>query len=184
MKSTGILRDEHKIMQQVLHVSEGEIASIRKTGEMKRIDLESMLDFLTAFVGRCHQAKEEKLLFVKIEERGMAEVSIPIAVMLHEHEEGKAMIGVIREAMQGTDSGEPAAAIADSLAVYVSFLFDHMDKEDKVLFPLADRLLTPSDHLALIEEFARIDIEELGEGGKDRYCRLVEKLASHSMLSG
>lgn len=180
MKSTGILRDEHKITQQVLQASAREIASIRKTGGMKRINLENMLDFFTAFVGRCHHAKEEKLLFVKIEERGMAEVSIPIAVMLHEHEVGKAMIGAMRESIQAAGGGRPAAAVlADNLAAYADFQSGHMDKEDKVLFPLADRLLTPMDHLVLIEEFAGIDIEELGEGGRERYCELAENLANY-----
>jgi hemerythrin-like domain-containing protein len=179
MKSTGILRDEHKIILQVLKASAREIASIRNTGEINRIDLENMLDFYTDFVGLCHHAKEERYLFVKIAERGMADVSIPIAVMLHEHEVGKAMISAIRESMQSAGGGgAAAAALGDDLAAYADFQSNHMDKEDKVLFPLADRLLTSLDHLVMLEEFAEIDTEVLGEGDRERYRRFAEKLAN------
>jgi len=144
MKSTGILREEHKTMKLVLLAADLEVAAIRKKGRLNRTKLYGILDFFTTYVGRAHHSKEEEFLFTKIRERGTEDMSIPIAVMLHEHAAGRAKIHNILETLPVAGENEPAtAALADCLADYTHFLLNHVIKEDEVLFPLADRLLTP-----------------------------------------
>lgn len=180
MKATAILRDEHKTIKLFLAAAELEIASIRKTGILNRDELHSILDFLTNYVGWAHHTKEEKYLFVKIEERCREDMSIPVAVMVHEHAEGRSRIRTIQEAVAVAGESETAAAaIADSLADYVHFMLNHINKENKVIFPLVDRLLTPLDQLVLAEKFAKVDSEVLEEGVKLKYHLLAQKYSNY-----
>jgi hemerythrin-like domain-containing protein len=180
MKSTAILRDEHKTIQLFLSAAELEIASIRKTGRLDRLELQCILDFLTNYVGWAHHTKEEKYLFVKIEERCGGDMSIPVAVMAHEHAEGRSMIRTIQEAMTVDGKSEAAAAaIADSLDDFIYFMLNHINKENNVIFPLADSLLTPLDQLVLAEKFAEVDMEVLEEGDKLKYHLLAKKYSNN-----
>jgi len=73
---------EHKIILQVLDAAEREARRMGETGEVRTERLEQMVDFFRNFADRCHHAKEEKLLFVRMEERGMSREAGPIGVML------------------------------------------------------------------------------------------------------
>jgi hemerythrin-like domain-containing protein len=53
----------------------------------------------------------------------------------------------------------------------------HIDKENKVLFPLADRLFTPADQQALLQDFDKHEAEEIGAGVHERYHQLAHELA-------
>jgi hemerythrin-like domain-containing protein len=177
MKSTVLLRDEHRIIQLFLSAAELEIATIRKSHRLNREKLHCILDFLTNYVGWAHHNKEEKYLFVKIKERCREDMSIPVAVMVHEHAEGRSRIRTIQEAVTVAGNDEAAAAkIADSFADYVHFMNNHINKENKVIFPLADRLLTSLDQLVLAEKFAKVDREVLDEGAKLKYHQLAQNI--------
>lgn len=64
------------------------------------------MDFIRNFADRCHRAKEEDQLFVRMQDRGSPFEGGPIAVMLMEHEEGRRHIGAVAKAI-------PAAAAGD-----------------------------------------------------------------------
>ena len=62
----------------------------------------------------------------------------------------------------GTD---PAATnqIAENARGYIDLLRAHIGKENNVLFPMADRALTPEDQAHLAQEFERFEAEETGQ---------------------
>jgi hemerythrin-like domain-containing protein len=144
-----------------------------------------MLDFFRNFADRCHHSKEEKLLFVKMEERGMPVEGGPIAVMLYEHDEGRRLTRTIAEALPLATNGDrrASAAVAQNLLAYVRFLRAHIHKEDNVLYPMADRLLTAEDQRELMEAFSRVEAEEMGEGVHEKYHQLAHKLAGRQTLA-
>jgi len=59
----------------------------------------------------------------------------------------------------------------------VALLRAHIDKEDNVLFPMADQLLTAADQKELTEAFEKVEAEEIGEGVHDKYHQLAHELA-------
>ena len=102
----------------------------------------------------------------------------PIAVMLHEHELGRAHVAAVAAALAGAGRGEAdaLAALREHLAGYIELLRAHIDKEDHILYPMADRLLDAADQAALLEDFARVEREEIGAGVHEKYHRLAEGL--------
>src|SRR5262245_5993745 len=100
---------------------------------------------------RRHIRIEEELLFPLFEARtGVS--SGPTVVMRAEHREIEKAIGLMRDALARQD----APGFLDALRFLRSVLLDHNAKEEHVLYPTTDRLLSPVERAALV---GRITIE-------------------------
>jgi hemerythrin-like domain-containing protein len=179
MTPTETLKHEHQIILAALGAAEREANSIQASGQVHTSQVEQMLDFFPNFADRCHHAKEEKLLFVRMGERGVPVQGGPIAVMLSEHDRGRALLKAAREALPQARAGDSqaVAALGTSLADYVRLLRSHIYKEDHILFPMADQVFSAEDQRSLGEEFDRVEAEEIGAGVHDRYHLMAHELA-------
>jgi len=179
MTPTETLKHEHKIVLLVLQGAEREALAIRSGGAVRAEEIGQMVDFFRNFVDRCHHAKEERHLFPALGARGFPAESGPVAVMLHEHELGRAAIRAISDALPGAAAGDRAAAGALSRALleYVELLRGHIFKEDNVLFPMAERVLPADEQARLAGLFDAVEAEEIGPGVHERYHELAHRLA-------
>jgi hemerythrin-like domain-containing protein len=181
MTPTETLKHEHQVILLVLDAAEREAHSIRATGAPHVDQIGEMVDFFRNFVDRCHHGKEERHLFPKMNEKGMPVGTGPIAVMLHEHEQGRAAVRAVADALARVKAGEAqaAGALPEGLFAYVALLRNHISKENNVLFPMADRMLSPGDQQVLAEAFEKVETEEMGEGTHERYHQLAHRLGHH-----
>jgi len=174
---TDRLRHEHELVLMVVEAMDSEGADIERTGRVHRERVAQMVDFTRTFTDGCHHSKEETVLFPMLEERSAA-AGGPVSVMLSEHEAGREAIRVIDAALPDADVSEAArTTVAENLALYAHLLRLHIDKENTVLFPLADRLLNDQEQEMLAAEFERIEEEETGVGVHERYHELAHTLA-------
>jgi hemerythrin-like domain-containing protein len=180
MTPTEMLMHEHQIILLVLDGAEREARRIEDTGVVHAETVDEMVDFFRNFADRCHHIKEEKLLFVKMEQRGMPVKGGPIGVMLHEHEYGRDLTRAIAAALPQAAEGDPAATavVRENLLNYARFLRAHIQQEDNILYPMADQLLTAEDQHDLLEDFEKVEAEEMGEGVHEKYHQLAHKLSS------
>jgi len=181
MGPIATLRHEHDIILLVLKSVERGAGSLAATLDADPDWLDTIVDFVCNFADRCHHGKEERHLFPRLEERGIPEESGPIGVMLHEHERGRAFIRAVADATEGA-KGRCAGmleAASENLLGYVGLLRSHIAKENDVLFPMAERVLTDDDQQELAEAFERVEAEEMGEGVHERYHELAHRLAEH-----
>ena len=178
MKATEILKHEHQAILLVIAAVEKEVASIEKTGKIHAQTVREMVDFLKNFVDRCHHGKEEKHLFVMMHERGMPLKAGPLAFTLHEHEQGRVYVHAVAEAVAGKTVPDAAAIrkAKENLASYAQLLRAHIDKEDNILYPMADRLLKSADQETLAQAFGKVESEEMGEGVHAKYHAWIKKL--------
>ena len=180
MTATETLIHEHEIISLVLDAAEREVQSQRSTGRLNANKVEQMLDFFRNFADTCHHMKEEKQLFVRMAERGVPFQGGPLGVMMTEHELGRHFLRETAAAIPLARSGNGAALkmIADNLGEYVELLRAHIHKENEILFPMADRILSPDDRADLAREFERIEAEEIGKGVHEKYHRLAHELTA------
>jgi hemerythrin-like domain-containing protein len=174
---TQLLMAEHELILEALDALEKKVAAIRAGTAPDRAFFDKAVAFLRDFADKCHHGKEENLLFKRMAERGFPVQGGPIAVMLSEHEAGRAFIRGIADgaAKLGTD---PAAAkqIAENARGYIDLLRAHIGKENNVLFPMADRALGPEDQAYLAKEFERFEAEETGTGVHEAMLGLLREL--------
>lgn len=59
---------------------------------------------------------------------------------------------------------------------YLQLLREHIEKEDEVLFRIADEVIPPDEQKALLRAFAEHEAKEVGHGVHEKYLKLVEEL--------
>ena len=176
MQSTDILMAEHRLIEQVLDCLEKIVQQVTTGQKLDRESSLEAIDFCRAFVDGCHHAKEEGYLFPLLVQRGLSQEEGPIAVMLSEHNQGRAHVRAIFEELE---KGAPdRLAVAAHLEAFVALLRAHIGKEDNVLFPMADQLLTTQDQVTLEADFERVEREEIGEGVHEQYHQLAHELTA------
>ena len=178
MQPTEELKTEHRAIERMLHILEKVATLLEGDRTVRQEDLEQIITFIQVFADRCHHAKEEDLLFGAMQEAGIPRQGGPIEVMLMEHEQGRGYVAGMRQALSRYAAGEGAAAsdIAKNARGYVALLTQHIAKEDNILYPLADRVLSPQQQKALREGFEDIEEHVIGHGRHEAFHALLERL--------
>jgi hemerythrin-like domain-containing protein len=161
----------------VLEAAEREATRIEATAKVDNPRLEQLSDFFRNFADACHHRKEEEHLFKLLKKK--PPLRGPVAVMLQEHEMGRGFLRSVKEGLAAWAQGNPAGAmqVVEGLRSYAELLRAHIDKENQVLFPMADRVLTPAEQEQLTVTFERVEKEEVGEGVHEQYHRMALQLA-------
>ena len=172
MKATDVLKQEHRVIEQVLDCLEHIANRARAGAGLDRDNAFDALEFLRTFADRCHHGKEEDRLFPAMIEKGIPRDVGPVAVMLAEHDVGRAAI----RGMQAAVDGEDAATFARHADEYVMLLREHIKKEDGILFPMADSVLG-EEQAALLAEFERFEAEDMDAELHARSTAIADRLA-------
>jgi hemerythrin-like domain-containing protein len=176
-KATEALKHDHRVIEKMLAVLEKLTQSPAEPLET----WEKVVDFIRNFADRCHHLKEEKILFPALEERGVPRQGGPIGMMLLEHEEARAYVRGMADGLE-LAKGDPEAAtpiIFGNAEAYLRLLRQHIDKEDDILFEMADEALTPEEQKKLLREFEEHEAKEIGSGVHEKYLKIAEELESY-----
>lgn len=167
--------DEHRVIERMLEIVS---RASDRLDSGQSVDQEVFLgaaDFFKNFADKCHHSKEEKLLFEKMIERGFSGEVGPIAVMLREHEDGRSHVRRIAELSTKKLDKKTRAELIKHLRAYVELLSQHIQKEDNILYPMADRILTSEDQKELENGFEEIEEKIMGPGVHERYHHMIEE---------
>jgi len=174
MLPTDELKNEHRVIERMLKLLWDASNRLERGNE---IDLEFFVDagdFFSNFADKCHHAKEENLLFEKMVERGVPREVGPIPVMLSEHTDGRMHVKKINELAGKKLGPKEQAQLVENGRDYVSMLTKHIQKEDSILYPMANDVLTAGDQRELEEGFERIETEIMSPGIHERYHKMIE----------
>lgn len=179
MQPTQELKAEHDIIMAVLDAAAVEVQRITQTYKINPGKTAVMLDFFKGFVDRCHHTKEELHLFPLLEKHGQPRDTGPLAVMFEEHALGRIYLKTAAKALTLVDKGDQISIddVAGNLGAYVDLLRAHIAKENNILFPMVDRLLSPAEQAALTAAFAKVEEQEMGPGAHAKYHHLAEELS-------
>jgi hemerythrin-like domain-containing protein len=179
MKPTEILSGEHRIIEQVLDCLEKIAQSCAAEGRLDKASAEQALDFFRNFADRCHHGKEETHLFPAIEAKGFPRQGGPTGVMLDEHEQGRAHIRGMVEAIEGATAGQSEAVdrFVTRAHGYINLLREHIEKEDHCLFAMANQALTEDDQQRLLSAFENVEHEHVGLGTHEKFLSVADELA-------
>jgi hemerythrin-like domain-containing protein len=177
MKPTDTLSREHELIKRAIELLEEADRRLESGDDSVAGLYPELVDFITTFADRYHHGKEEDLLFRRLEERGMSKETGPLGVMTIEHQHGRAFVRDLAKACDRLLKGDESAraVIITSAEGYAGLLRGHIEKEDAILYPMADRLLTEDDQRELSAEFAEAD-ERLGADAPARYERVLDEI--------
>lgn len=172
--ATENLENDHVQILRLIEVMEQITGSTDPNTE----HMETIVKVIRGFADGLHHAKEEKFLFPLMVQKGFSNESGPVAVMLHDHMQGrnfvKGMADHIALFKQG-DSGALNAIISNMLG-YTELLRNHIAKENTVLFRLADKVFSPADQELLLLEFNKIELDHSNGLVANDFLTLIDEL--------
>ena len=149
-----ILMAEHRLIERALSALEAYAWRAEAGDEVDRAALPQFVRFLRGYADELHHGKEEDLLFVRMIDAGFPSEAGPVAMMKLEHERGRALVSRL-----GGVGGKAAWAPEDRRVVveaaleFVGLLRAHIQKEDRVLYPMAEQRLAEEAMARLADEF-------------------------------
>lgn len=173
MKSTEMLEAEHHIIQKVAEAC-GVLAEEVKNGADLPVGvLQSLVAFLGMYAGQYHHEKEKWLLSM-LRVKGVPSGTWPIVTLDHENLKLASLVNELAVAVDAHSKGAAGATntIGRILHAVAELYADHIWKEDYVLLPMADKLLSETDQQVLADTLRAIDVSH-GEAAR----RTIQQLS-------
>lgn len=169
---TAMLRHEHEVILRALRLLQRLGQGLEAGKPVNRHALAWLVDFFRTFVDRCHHAKEERHLYPALERQGIPRHGGPVGVMLYEHEQGRAFI---RAMVEGNDQ-----QLAEAIRGYGTLLSGHIEKENGILFPMAEQVLAEEEQHGLVQAFDAVEQEVVGPGIHERLLSELDRIETGS----
>lgn len=167
------LKHEHEAILLALRILDGIEQRLDADQPTDSEDIVAFIGFLKEFADKCHHGKEEGILFPALLAAGLPEHGGPVDVMLAEHEQGRSWI---REMESSLQPALDLARFTRAARGYASLLQAHIQKENNILFPMAEKLLTPGQLDSLFEAFEAHESKVIGAGRHEQLHALLKSL--------
>jgi hemerythrin-like domain-containing protein len=183
MKALIELTREHAAIGALVARFESEIAEGIRLGEIDADAVDRLLGFFEREVDGHHQEKEERVLLPRLMARAAGAELELLRTLASEHDGQRKLLAHMRNQVEGATYGEPnsLAVLLREAGRYVRQQREHSRWEQRVLFPLARRLLDADDDRELVRGFRRLD-GVWGATVWDAACTLSEWLDQRRSL--
>lgn len=177
MDGIQLMMEEHDNILTVLSAIRKHSVQVMEGAALCTEDFRDMIHFARSYADKHHHGKEEKLLFNEMEARlGSAGEKLIRNGMLVEHDLGRLHIAELEKALNQYEqdpSAENRLAILAEAYGYAALLRRHIDKENQVVYPFAERGLEPQ----LLREIGQrvADFEEREQKAREDGLALLEK---------
>jgi hemerythrin-like domain-containing protein len=164
--ATADLRHEHQVILRAVALLERAGEGLAAGTVVNEPALAELVGLIRTLADTCHHGKEEQELFPVLRAKAVGDVLEPF---LAEHDEGRGYLRTL--AAPG-----PAPARAAAARRYVGMLRDHIAREDGVLFPMADAVLSADEQAELARRYAGVEERVVGPGGHERLLATLDRL--------
>lgn len=169
-KATQDLRNDHDAIMQVLEIMDKMISQPQEDN-IRFQPYDELVYFLRTFADKCHHGKEEEYLFTDLVKHGIPNEGGPVGVMLREHQLGREYIALMDKSLQSQDM----PGFYDAAAKYSVLLKKHIEKENNVLFVMADKVLNDTRQDELFRKFEQHEQNVIGHGVHEELHAMINK---------
>lgn len=174
MKSTKLLMADHEIILDGLHVLDEMVAEAEQGKAIDNHDIRSLLTFFRDFANGCHHVKEGTIFFPALMQAGMPSQTGTLCVMSYEHERGRALTSAMSDSLD-RNKKEDFLMYAHR---YIQLLREHIEKENRVLFDLADQTLSDDEDETVADAIEHFEKYIVGKPACERFTSVIQSLAS------
>jgi len=169
MQPTDCLKDDHKAIKRLMKLLGVVCVNLEDNRVVEAADLQWLVDFIVLFADKYHHKKEEDILFEWMEQYGVPKQGGPVGVMLQEHEKGRRYVQALNEAVKNYKIGDETSRQQYILNArnYINLLTPHIDKEDYILYEIAEAHIPEEKKAELQALFDQAELKVLGANGKE-----------------
>lgn len=181
MKSTNVLVNEHRIIEQVLNCLERMVERCRAEGRLEEGPARDAIAFFFEFAECSHLAKEEAVLFPLVAGTTCPQGCRPAELMARENAHGHAHLEAIAGAIEGAAAGDKDAIgrFIEHGEAYIALLLKYVENEEDWLFPHANRLLDQDAEGKLAGQFTKTESDKACGRTSEQYVAIANRLADH-----
>jgi hemerythrin-like domain-containing protein len=181
MKSTNMLVNEHRIIEQVLNCLERMIERCRTEGRLEEGLIQDAITFFREFAECFHLAKEETILFPLVAGTKCPQGCQPAELMAREDSHGHDHLDAMAGTIEGVATGDKDAVkrFIEHGEAYIALLLKYVENEEDWLFPHANRLLDEDAERKLAEQFKETEADPACSRTPEQYVAIANRLADH-----
>lgn len=172
-KATQDLRKEHDAILYVLQILDQMMLSDSNGYESLLRYYDEVIYFLKTFVDKCHHGKEENYLFKELVQKGIPNEGGLVGQMLQEHAQGRGYIAQMSRCLDEKDIN----GFNNATVQYRDLLYNHIEKEGKVLFKMADDVIDETEQDILFEMFEKYEENIIGHGIHEKLHAMIDAWA-------
>jgi len=172
-----LLKHEHRVIERALHALDGICLRLEWGDQIPHDVLSQFVDFIGVFADRYHHGKEEECLFPVLALKGIPHQGGPLQAIERQHEIERDLTAEMKRAIESFDSvdTESRRHFIEAARRYSQHLIGHMEKEESILFRLAEEILDDEDNAALAEAFKQCESHLLPHA-QEEYERIAANL--------
>ena len=178
----SIIRDEHRSLVAVLQGLQFLVRDIRDRGIEPDFELFTLIiDYIDIFPEKFHHPKENEYLFKAVRAR-TSEANAILDELEREHARGDELIRTLRHALARWRVAGTAGfdAFATAVDEYLDFHWKHMQKEEELVMPLAERALTDADWQTIDAAFRSNDDPLFGAKPRAEFRKLFQLIVNRA----
>ena len=179
-QSVILMEEDHANINRALGVIRNICLQLMQGGEVPDEDLREIIEFVREYADKHHHGKEEKFLFpVMVKKLGPVGEKLVTNGMLVEHDLGRADVLSLETALNEYKKNPRLELKLDILSyamAYAHLLQLHIEKENSVVYPFAERGLSEEDFKGINEKSQAFEDEQTAKGVQKRYLDILEKL--------
>jgi len=176
MKPIGPMMWEHRLIEKMLQLFDGEIKNINDNKKVDTVFIDTAVDFIRTYADRTHHGKEEDILFRDLAKKELSSEHIRIMnELIDEHTYARKTVGKLVAAKERYLTGENTSQeVIGCLKELAQFYPQHIEKEDKHFFYPCMEYFTREEQNAMLLEFNEFDRKMIHE----KYKKVVEGLTA------
>jgi hemerythrin-like domain-containing protein len=172
------LTGEHALIVRYLDILSAAHDRIAQGRAVPVTFFENGLRFARGFMDEYHHFKEEDVMFALLAKKEDGDIGDELALLRNQHDLGRALVNEMAYAVEGygVDESIKTALMLKGLAAFTSLLREHIQLEERLIFPLARRVFTPEERDALREQYES-ERRRFGRDAFERNERLVTDMS-------
>lgn len=175
-----IIQDEHRSIAAVIQGLRYLINETLEKGLVPNFPVfRAMLDYIVAFPERLHHPKEDQYLFGAIRARSH-EATALLDELQAEHVRGAQLITQLQDALLAYEQSPSAngSTFREIVEDYANFHWAHMRREEDLILPIAERVLTEADWSLIERAFKENDNPLFGIKPKEEFEKLFHRVVT------
>lgn len=174
-----IIRQEHRNLFRVASMLDAMMHDGREAPDLTFV--RHVIEYIETFTDRYHHPKEDRFLFAALRRRDRTAEAI-IEELEGEHIGCPGALDRFKAVLEACERGEPGAldALREKASDYLKFLIKHMQKEEGIVMPMAQQVLTPEDWAEIDAAFADNRDPLFSTDAKEDMRRLYSRLVNEA----